>query len=982
MSPELVSLVSYFLRECASICTTIVIPGNHDLNLTNPNRMDALTPIVDALEIDNLVYWKDSGVKSFGDVMFHHFSVMGDRGDWVKAMPTNDPSYTHIGLYHGAVTGAQTEMGFSDFGDSLPISTFDGFDITMLGDIHMTQYLNPQKTIAYPGSLIQQDHSEGLVRGLLVWDVQSRTSKLLPIHNDHGFYTVRVVDGVMDVDLDSLQLPKNTRLRLLHENTDADVVKSVQDNLKTKFGISEMRVIGDKKKSSSHHIDVDDIINSREVDVQNKLIDEYLKSVGLDVDDDIAQRLIAINNDLNTRIRNVEVSTPGIMWRPLKFTFSNMFSYGDGNEIDFNDISGIVGLFAPNASGKSTLLDSLVYCIFDKCSRTGKAAHVMNNKSDDFYCKLEFMIGDDIFIIERIGKRSNSGNVSVKVEFKKITDGDEVILTGKRRDETNKIIRDYIGTYDDFIMTTMSTQNDHRSFIDMTKKDRQELLYRFLDIYVFIDLFKLAKEDSRDLSAEIKLLEQENFVEQIEMATASIEDSEELLKRIEERKEIVNDELDELTSKIDGLHADLKPIDESLYLPRLEEDLKYAKGTVERDIQKRDKMISDRAKLIEEYEQMKVNFESTYGDFDIESASERKRKLLEDRSRVTQLVHQYKTHEGKVDILKTHEYDPDCEYCIKNQFVVDAENSKIELTKIIEELKRYGSADILDGEIDKIREQLDNYTIASSELEACKRQILHIESEIEMQLSLISSVESKIPLIEGNIEKCKVQEGNVKYNEAIKSTIQGHKTRRSEVQIIERELNNQITDIKAKISTSLVYLQGATMRRDRYNETVSKFKAYDYYMQAVNRDGVPYMILKKILPIIESEVNDVLSGIVDFTFKLDIGENDSIDGSIMYGDKSWAIELTSGMERFILSLALRSSLIRLSGLPKPNFLAIDEGFGVLDTEKLNSIYVLFDYLKERFDFVMCISHIQGMRDFVDQLIQIEKVNGYSEIVVA
>ena len=60
-------------------------------------------------------------------------------------------------------------------------------------------------------------------------------------------------------------------------------------------------------------------------------------------------------------------------------------------------------------------------------------------------------------------------------------------------------------------------------------------------------------------------------------------------------------------------------------------------------------------------------------------------------------------------------------------------------------------------------------------------------------------------------------------------------------------------------------------------------------------------------------------------------------------------------------------------------LAIDEGFGVLDSDNLNSMYMLFDYLKSQFGFIMCISHIDTMRDVVDKLIEIKKTNGYSKI---
>ena len=83
------------------------------------------------------------------------------------------------------------------------------------------------------------------------------------------------------------------------------------------------------------------------------------------------------------------------------------------------------------------------------------------------------------------------------------------------------------------------------------------------------------------------------------------------------------------------------------------------------------------------------------------------------------------------------------------------------------------------------------------------------------------------------------------------------------------------------------------------------------------------------------------------------------------------------MERFISALALRVALINVSNLPRPYFLAIDEGFGVLDSDNLNSLYMLFDYLKTQFKFVMVISHIDAMRDLMDTLVEIKKENDYS-----
>ena len=53
----------------------------------------------------------------------------------------------------------------------------------------------------------------------------------------------------------------------------------------------------------------------------------------------------------------------------IKLDFSNMFCYGPDNEIDFQKLNGIVGLFAPNHSGKSSIVDIILFTLFDRCSR-------------------------------------------------------------------------------------------------------------------------------------------------------------------------------------------------------------------------------------------------------------------------------------------------------------------------------------------------------------------------------------------------------------------------------------------------------------------------------------------------------------------------------------------------------------------------------------------------------------------------------------
>lgn len=134
MTPELVQSVQEFFKIFADIAPTILITGNHDCNLNNKSRLDALTPIVNALNHPNLYYFKDSGVYHVADKHFVVMSVFDKPKDFIKANQF-DADYK-IALHHGAVDTAVTDIGFQLVNDNVNVKTFEGYDLTLLGDIH------------------------------------------------------------------------------------------------------------------------------------------------------------------------------------------------------------------------------------------------------------------------------------------------------------------------------------------------------------------------------------------------------------------------------------------------------------------------------------------------------------------------------------------------------------------------------------------------------------------------------------------------------------------------------------------------------------------------------------------------------------------------------------------------------------------------------------------------------------------------------
>ena len=156
MSPELVAIVSDFFRQLADLAPTIVITGNHDCNLNNNYRLDALSPIVKAINHKNIHYLKDNGVYEVQGV---HFNVMGVDEKPTNYLKANDFEGNYkIALHHGSVHNASTDAGFTLSNTHVTTDMFTGHDLVLLGDIHKPQFLDEEKTVAYAGSLIQQNH--------------------------------------------------------------------------------------------------------------------------------------------------------------------------------------------------------------------------------------------------------------------------------------------------------------------------------------------------------------------------------------------------------------------------------------------------------------------------------------------------------------------------------------------------------------------------------------------------------------------------------------------------------------------------------------------------------------------------------------------------------------------------------------------------------------------------------------------------------
>jgi DNA repair exonuclease SbcCD nuclease subunit len=372
ISPEFVQMCSSLFRSLSDIAPLVLIPGNHDGNLNNLDRLDALTPIVEALDRKNIFYLKNSGVYDHGLVDFVVFSCFDSEDKWPTIKDINKDKI-NIGLYHGMLQGVELQNGV--LVDDAPHSMkdfLDKVDYLMLGDVHKMQLLDNTYRAAYCGSFPQQNYGETVEKGYLLWDVESKDKHevdFVSLPNVCPFYTINF-NGSTE-GLDKLKIQKKSRIRVLCKQLDVFERQKLKDEINRLFEPKELKIIdescADRQDIKLGALGVK-IENLDDLTIQEKLIRHFLASNSLD--EKLIQSILDINKKYNIQVRSDDDVLRNVQYKLTKMKWSNIGPYGENNEFDFSRHTGLLGVFGKNAVGKSSLaVDIPSYCIFNRISK-------------------------------------------------------------------------------------------------------------------------------------------------------------------------------------------------------------------------------------------------------------------------------------------------------------------------------------------------------------------------------------------------------------------------------------------------------------------------------------------------------------------------------------------------------------------------------------------------------------------------------------
>ncbi len=1013
ITPEIVDKLVWMFQQLMEIAPVRSILGNHDGNLANAARQDVISPIVKALNASpQLLLYKDSG--SYVDPHFDNINwcvhSCFDKDGWSRV--EQDPTKVNIALFHGSITGCQTDGGYRMAGGEENISFFHDFDFVFMGDIHKMQFMAERQDangidkpwIGYPGSLIQQNFGEEVVKGFLTWTVEDRNNwdvSFTEVDNYQPFLTIpwemdltTTIAKTREVVKDNF-LP-GSRFRFTSQTNISEVEqRQLQEFLKAEKKAEEVvfkiDVVSNLNNIQTNSIKTQKTSLRNNPKVLLNLYNEYVANnqAAHPLSEDQKEQAKKIIGEYLAKFNASEIddAVRDVNWSIKSMEFDNTFRYGEGNTIDFSKLDGIVGIFSPNRTGKSSVVGTMMYSLFNATDRGPvKTAHVINKNKTSCKVRTHLDISGVDYVIERTSQKDepkkrrsktvDDEKTSTSLTITKVLpDGSTLPVTGISRDDSDKELRKLIGTSEDFLLTSFASQGDMDRFIREGATERKSILSRFLDLDIFKKLTEYSKADCSELNVKTKRYSDVQWEQLIDGSRAEIQNlmaaKTVLESRIAEKKNLLEDIKTWLFTK--EKEFDIATIND------LTRQISVKEKLIE-SLQLQEATISEQIKL-KQSELLQVNL--LLQGLNIEELETKSSEMLKMKDTLSNLETSFKVSKNtleyqeksvrKLDVVPCGDTFPSCHY------IKDAHENKellIEQKKLVESLgKEYESLKITVDDLlaQKISERLKEH-----------RTLTEKKNRLESILAGLRSQQVNIKVSSSILEKEELKIKLEKLKSALSETIeQDILDKKAELLSTKEELEAS----EDKRANTLVLLGSWNNKLEQYLEEkkecaaiLNDLQVFESVYKAFSKNGIPAMILKSQLPAINAELEKILSSIVDFSIVLETDTTSNVmDVFIEDKNSRRVIETASGMEKMIASLALRVVLTTLTNMPKSNMFILDESFGPLDDASIHQCLQLMNLLKSYYKLILVITHIAPIKEIADKFIDIRTDDNYSYI---
>ena len=509
LSPNALLLFTDFITNLNAFGTIVIIPGNHDNNITFQNsddttKVDSLTGVLDKFRGINktIFYLKDTGKYKLGNIIFYHTSVFDidkidkqsqyeDRLKFLVKRTDQYPNCKHICLLHGSIQSQIIQNGWIMSNTTFKLSDIQEYDISCLGDTHEQQFLGDKKNAAYPSSLVQQNHGESIQKhGYITWDLETNIGTFEQVPNEYGFVTINSVS-----DIDKIAYwPQKSRIKF-RQSCDDDSVN--MEDIKNLIG-KKTTIVSFKKETTFASVNLINDCAVNDINDDEKLL-KYIHTQILEDD----AKCTMIHAKIMKDIGKHQTVVGGTSCNLTKLSITDFQCYTGEHTIDFSQYkrNSTISINGNNASGKSTIIRALDLVIWGP--EKGNSESYFNNQSNaNCKCVVEFKHDFKMYKLTRTLAKKGTNKHECKLEEYKNDQWNNI--TNKYIKSTQLQVERFFGTREDAGDTWLRQQDSNNNFINSSKN--YLTFQRFIGSDIFEKIHANSKKDLRTLLSALKIL--------------------------------------------------------------------------------------------------------------------------------------------------------------------------------------------------------------------------------------------------------------------------------------------------------------------------------------------------------------------------------------------------------------------------------------------------------------------------------------------
>jgi DNA repair exonuclease SbcCD ATPase subunit len=617
-------LYKNFIENLVKLGRVIILHGNHDRNqseIKQPSLVFSST-----FNINNLTILNDTSSFVIDNIGFSYVSVddtldIYRNSGRIQDLPPfpeiiEDVKYK-IALFHGSFHNAKLFNGdcIKDENNPYPLEWIKNFDYVLLGDIHKRQiFIYKNNTYCgYSGSLIQQNFGENIVEhGYLIWDLENKKINEINVYNKIGYINIKEneleeilirINGNYEIKLKDYinsnleyfpeKLEIKTFSKINFENLNS-LLKSFNISFNIISRLDEKKFIGDN--DNDYDYITKEIYNETQMIniVDNSFIldyfSKYLTSEKLKIlyniisnkeqllfeiskyPSELHSECIKRNKELSVEILKCVKSHDLKQLKPKYYIryleWEGLFCYENKNYLNMSNLDLktflVKGL---NGVGKSAIYDILTLAIWGEITTLKKnnnlSSGIINYKKTLAYTIVDIEIDNVLYRIERdfaVKKDLTKINYNHKNIYKFINEKDLELI--KKDSACETLIKQLFGTIDNFLSSSMITQNIDYDILTMDYKECLEIIDKSCNIeYInnLYNLFKTAINKYRDFR---RIVESKKQVYEKLISTNKIEEvnEEEIINNKNKLDLLLKEkiELQDLFNSADYIKIDIK----------------------------------------------------------------------------------------------------------------------------------------------------------------------------------------------------------------------------------------------------------------------------------------------------------------------------------------------------------------------------------------------------------------------------------------